>query len=101
MVTNKRLNEKMQRKPVNQQIQLKHRYESFETKFERKRRRKLFKERQRRKANDEELDFDIDDGREQCLLQRISSLSQSISNYIQTKHSQKLLSCVYNKFSLK
>ncbi|CAF4598084.1 unnamed protein product [Rotaria sp. Silwood1] len=94
MVTIKKLNEKMQRKPINQQIQLKHRYESFETKLERKRRRKLFKEQQQRKANDEELDLGIDDEREQNLLRRIDSVNESISKQIQTNHSKKFFRSV-------
>ncbi|CAF4310745.1 unnamed protein product, partial [Rotaria sordida] len=80
---------KIQRKSLNQQIQLKHRYELFETKIQRKRRRKLFKEQQQRKANDEELDFGIDDEKEQNLLQRINSVNESICKQIQTNHSKK------------
>ncbi|CAF0924060.1 unnamed protein product [Rotaria sordida] len=89
MITMKKLNEKIQRKSLNQQIQLKHRYELFETKIQRKRRRKLFKEQQQRKANDEELDFGIDDEKEQNLLQRINSVNESICKQIQTNHSKK------------
>ncbi|CAF2975097.1 unnamed protein product [Rotaria socialis] len=89
MVTIRNLNEKMQRKSINQQIQLKHRYESFETKLERKRRRKLFKEQQQRKANDEELDLGIDEERDHHLLQRIDSLNESIGKKIQTNSSAK------------
>jgi hypothetical protein len=95
MVTIKKLNEKMPRKLLHQHIQLKHRYESFETKVERKRRRKLFKEQQQRKANDEELDFGIDDEKDQHLLRRIHSLNQSTSQQKITHHSKQLLRCKF------
>ncbi len=72
---------KFEKKTLNYQIQLKHRYESFETKIERKRRRKLFKEQQQRKANDEELDLGINDQREEKFLQRIQSLNQLTNQY--------------------
>lgn len=72
-----RLMTKLEKKSLNYQIQLKHRYESFETKVERKRRRKLFKEQQQRKANGEELDLGMNDLRDDDLLQRIDSLIQS------------------------
>jgi len=75
IIINKKLHEKM----INHQIQLKHRYESFETKIERKRRRKLFKQQQQRKANDEELDLGTNDEREELFLQRINSLNHSKS----------------------
>ena len=88
MITIRNLKEKMQRKAVNQQIQFKHRYESFETKLERKRRRKLFKQQQQRKANDEELDFGIDREEEQSLLRRIKFLNEIISQRSDThRHS--------------
>ncbi len=74
------INEKI----INHQIQLKHRYESFETKIERKRRRKLFKQQQQRKANDEELDLGTNDDREEHFLQRINSLN----------HSKSLFQCI-------
>lgn len=95
MVAIKSLYEKMQKKPVNQQIQLKHRYESFETKLERKRRRKLFKQRQQRKANDEELDFGIDDEKEHNLLRRINDINESIGKLIQTNSSKNFYRCTY------
>ena len=69
--------EMMQRKSLQPQIQLKHRYESFENRIERKRRRKFFQEQQQRKANDEELDLGINDEREQHLLRRLHSLHRS------------------------
>jgi hypothetical protein len=85
----KKLNETMQRKLINHQIQLKHRYESFETKLQRKRRRKLFKEQQQRKANDEELDFGIDDEKEERIFKRINSLNQT-----KRYHSKQLFRCM-------
>ena len=72
-----RLMTKLEKKSLNYQIQLKHRYESFETRIERKRRRKLFKEQQQQKANGEELDLGMNDQRDDDLLQRIDSLIQS------------------------
>ncbi|UJR30664.1 hypothetical protein I4U23_018188 [Adineta vaga] len=89
MATLVKLNETLQKKVINQQIQLKHRYESFETKLERKRRRKLFKEQQQRKANDEELDLGLNDEREENLLQRITSLNQSITKPTKTNSFQQ------------
>jgi hypothetical protein len=83
---------------IYQQIQLKHRYESFETKIERKRRRKLFKEQQQRKANDEELDLGINDEREEGLLRRINSLNESISQYMKTNPSKQFFRCMYDGF---
>ncbi len=71
---------KLERKTLNYQIQLKHRYESFETKIERKRRRKLFKEQQQRKVNDEELDLGINDQIEEQILQRIHLLNSQHSS---------------------
>lgn len=91
----RKLNETMQRKPINQQLQLKHRYESFETRVERKRRRKLFKEQQQRKANDEELDFNIDELRDDNLLRRINSLNESIGKQIQKSSSKKFFRCKF------
>lgn len=73
-----RLLTKLEKKSLNYQIQLKHRYESFETKLERKRRRRLFKEQQQRKANGEELDLGMSDQRDEDLLRRIQSLNQQI-----------------------
>ena len=78
-----------------EQIQLKHRYESFETKLERKRRRKLFQEHQQRKANDEELDLGMDDEREQHLLRRIHSLNESTSQHRKMHASKELVRCTY------
>lgn len=72
-----KFHEMMQRKSLQPQIQLKHRYESFENRNERKRRRKFFQEQQQRKANDEELDLGVNDEREQYLLQRIHSLHRT------------------------
>jgi len=89
----KNFNEKIQKKMINYQIQLKHRYESFETKIERKRRRKLFKEQQQRKANDEELDLGINQEREEHLLQRIHSLNQLTTKYIPKNHSKQFFRC--------
>ncbi len=90
-----RSKEQMQRKMINYQIQLKHRYESFESKIERKRRRKLFKEQQQRKANDEELDLGLNDHREEHLLRRINSLSESSNHHIRTKHSKPFFRCKF------
>ena len=72
-----KFHEMMQRKSLQPQIQLKHRYESFENRNERKRRRKFFQEQQQRKANDEELDLGVNDERDQYLLQRIHSLHRT------------------------
>lgn len=92
MITIKNLNEKLEKKSLNYQIQLKHRYESFETKFERKRRRKLFKEQQQRKANDEELDLGYNDYREEEILHKINLLIQSNTKDIRTKYISKNIS---------
>ena len=78
-----------------EQLQLKHRYESFETKLERKRRRKLYQEHQQRKANDEELDLGMDDEREQHLLRRIHSLNESTSQHRTMHASKELVRCTY------
>jgi hypothetical protein len=94
----KKFNEKIPRRAIYQQIQLKHRYESFETKIERKRRRKLFKEQQQRKANDEELDLGINDEREEGLLRRINSLNESIGQYMKTNPSKQFFRCMYDGF---
>ena len=76
MPTIMKINEKIRRKPINKQLQIKHRYESFQTKQERKRKKKLMKEEQQRKDNNDELDLDIDDDADQLLLKRIDSLKE-------------------------
>ncbi len=73
--TTMKLNEKIHRKPINQQLQIKQRYESFPTKANRKRKKKLIKEQQQIKDNDDDLDLDIDQEGEKLLLQRINSLT--------------------------
>jgi len=85
MVTTTKLNEKIQRKPINQQLQIKHRYESFPTKADRKRKKKLIKEQEQRKDNEDELDLDIDNEEEKLLLQRVNSLKESTSKKNQSK----------------
>jgi len=76
-VTTMKLNEKIQKKPINQQLQIKHRYESFQTKADRKRKKKLMKEQEQRKNDDDELDLDIDNDGDKLLLQRVNSLKGS------------------------
>jgi len=98
MISIKKLNENIQKKCINHQIQLKHRYESFETKIERKRRRKLFKEQQQRKANDEELDLGNNDQKDKHILQRINSLNQSTTKHIGTNYSIPFFRCMYKQF---
>jgi hypothetical protein len=80
-----KLNEKIQRKPINQHLQIKKRYESFQTKADRKRKKKLIKEEQRKKDNDDDLDLDIDHEGEKLLLQRVNSLKESTSKKSQFK----------------
>lgn len=94
------MNEKIQRKAVSAQMQLKHRYESFETKLERKRRRRLFKERQQRRANDEELDFGLDDECEAGLLRRIHSLNESVNQRKSDNSTKSALRSTYHEFAL-
>lgn len=77
-----RMNEKIQRKPMNSQLQIKHRYESFQTKTDRKRKKKQMKEQQQRKDNDDELDLDIDQEGDRLLLQRVNSLKESTTKKI-------------------
>lgn len=81
-----KLNEKIQRKPINQQLQVKQRYESFQTKTDRKRKKKFIKQEQQRKDNDDDLDLDIDNEGEKLLLQRVNSLKESTSKKKQTIH---------------
>jgi len=70
----RKINEKLVKKlPINY-VQIKHRYESFETKFERKRRRRFLKEQQKRKANGEELDFGANEEQQDDFLRRITSI---------------------------
>jgi hypothetical protein len=95
MVTTIKLNEKIQRKPINQQLQIKHRYESFPTKADRKRKKKLIKEQQQRKDNEDELDLDIDNEEEKLLLQRVNSLKESTSKKNQSK---QILHCKCKDF---
>ncbi|UJR15922.1 hypothetical protein I4U23_002843 [Adineta vaga] len=77
MVTTMKLNEKIQRKPINHQQQIKHRYESFQTKADRKRKKKFMKEQSQRQDEQDDLDLDIDDEGEKLLLQRVNSLKDS------------------------
>ncbi|CAF1133449.1 unnamed protein product [Adineta ricciae] len=74
-----KINEKIQRKPINHQLQIKHRYESFQTKVDRKRKKKMMKEQQQRKdeADDDDLDLDIDTEGDKLLLQRVNSLKET------------------------
>jgi hypothetical protein len=95
-VTTSKLNEKIQRKPINQQIQVKQRYESFQTKSERKRRKKFMKEQQQRKDDNEELDLDLDDESDKLLLQRVNSLNELGSKQIKTDDSKQTLRCMYS-----
>ena len=86
---------KLERKTIHSQIQLKHRYESFETKMERKRRRRLFKEQQQRKANDEELEFGIKDQKEEQLSTKnsfIKSINSTRFQVLRSLYVQKKLS---------
>ena len=81
-----RLNDKAQRKPINSQLQIKQRYESFPpSKAERKRKKKLIKEQQQRTTNDDELDLDIDQEGEKLLLQRVNSLKESTTRKSSSK----------------
>jgi len=80
-----KLNEKIQRKPINQHLQIKKRYESFQTKADRKRNKKLIQEQQQKKDNDDDLDLDIDHEGEKLLLQRVNSLKESTSKKSQFK----------------
>lgn len=68
---------KVHRKPINPQLQIKVRYESFQNKTQRKQRRKRVEEEQKRKDNDEELDLGDDHSCEKQLLQRLQSLQES------------------------
>jgi hypothetical protein len=81
-----KLNEKIQRKPINQQLQIKHRYESFQTKADRKRKKKLIQEQQQRKDNEDDLDLDLDNEEEKLLLQRVNSLKESPCKKTQLIH---------------
>ena len=76
------VNEKLQRKPVQQHVQVKHRYDSFQTKAEKKRRKNLLKEEQQTKDNEEALDMDNES--EKQLLQRFNSLTERQSKKIKT-----------------
>jgi len=99
MVTTIKLNEKVQRKPINQQLQIKHRYESFQTKVEKKRKKKLIKEQQQRKDNNDELDLDIDDESDKLLLQRVNSLKELNSKKIKSDDSTQTIRCKLQNFS--
>ncbi|CAF5095681.1 unnamed protein product [Rotaria magnacalcarata] len=90
-ITEGKLIERIQRKPINQQLQVKHRYESFQTKAERKRKKKLIQEQQLRKDNDDELDLDINSEAEKQLLQRVNSLKESLSKKIKTTESKPII----------
>jgi hypothetical protein len=73
-----KLNERIHRKPINQQLQIKQRYDSLPTKANRKRKKKLIKEEQQpqqKKDDDDDLDLGIDHEREKSLLQRVNSLT--------------------------
>jgi len=98
MVTTIKLNEKVQRKPINQQLQIKHRYESFQTKVEKKRKKKLIKEQQQRKDNNDELDLDIDDESDKLLLQRVNSLKELNSKKIKSDDSTQTIRCKLQNF---
>ncbi|CAF2401628.1 unnamed protein product [Rotaria sp. Silwood2] len=89
-VTTIKLNEKLQRKPINQQLQIKYRYDSFQTKAEKKRKKKIMKEQQERKNNDDDLDLDINDETDKLLLQRINSLKESNNKKIKTNDSKQI-----------
>ncbi|CAF3492250.1 unnamed protein product [Adineta steineri] len=91
MLTTMKLNEKIQRKPINQKLQIKHRYESFQTRSERKRKKKLMKEQQQRKDDNDELDLDIDNDTEKLLLQRVNSLKEVNTKKISTNDSKQII----------
>jgi hypothetical protein len=67
-----KINERIQQKPINHQLQVKHRYDSFQTKAEKKRKKKLMKE-----PSQDDLDLDIDDESNKQLLQRVNSLKET------------------------
>lgn len=79
--TRVRVQERMQRKPIHQQLQIKQRYESFQTKKERKKRSKLIE----KKEDDEDLDLGIDHEQEKLLLKRVHSLKDTTKKINQTK----------------
>jgi hypothetical protein len=86
------LRDVIQRKSSCEHIQLKHRYESFESRIDRKRRRKLFDEQQQREMNDAELVLNLNE--KQCedeLLRRVHRLSRSIRQL-----NQRILSTIDN-----
>lgn len=78
-----KLHERIQRKGVHQQLQIKQRYESFQTKHERKKLKKLKKE----KEDEEDLDLGIDQEQEKLLLQRVSSLKDSSKSAVKSSSS--------------
>lgn len=92
--TTVKLSERLQRKPVNQQLQIKYRYESFQTKAEKKRKKKLVKEEQQRKEQGDELDLDIDNETEKTLLQRVNSLKELSNKKIKTTDSKPITHCM-------
>lgn len=84
--TTKRLSEKIQRKPVNAQLQVKQRYDSLMSKAERKRRKKLRREEEQQKQNDAALDLDLDNHLEQNLLQRVDSLRKPTKKIVKVEN---------------
>ncbi|CAF0819563.1 unnamed protein product [Rotaria sordida] len=86
-----KFNEKLQRKPINQQLQIKYRYESFQTKAEKKRKKKIVKEQQERKNNNDDLDLDTNDEADKLLLQRVNSLKESNNKKIKTDESNQII----------
>jgi hypothetical protein len=81
-----KINEKIQRKPINHQLQVKHRYESFETRSEKKRKKKLIQQQ-----SQDDLDLNIDDESDKLLLQRVNSLKDT--RKIKIDDSKEVLQC--------
>ena len=89
-----KFNEKIQRKPINHQLQIKHRYESFQMKTDRKRQKKMMKGQQQRKEEegDDDLDLDIDAESDKLLLQRVNSLKETNGKVTRTDCMQTIRS---------
>lgn len=80
---------KFQRKPINPNLQIKARYESFETKKQKKKRRKQLEEDQQKKDDHDALDLDDDNPCEQHLLQRLQAVQQSKKKKVENKVSDE------------
>lgn len=97
VTTTMKLSEKIKRKPINEQLQVKHRYDTIHSKMNKKRKKKLMKEQPEKQDDDDELDLDINDEAEKLLLQRVNSLKELGNKKIKTEDSKPIVRCKHKR----